>query len=297
MPYLPDPPRFLPLSLRIRLLFGDFLHQFGWWCLSASAIMILVCVRAPDWEEFQMTPDNMQTVTARIIAVKPYSSTENGSGFTYVYRFESLSGGERVEASVSLGGEQRYRAGGTAQIQYLRTHPLRSRFPGQPTTIWLWVSLSAVMGLLFVGLGGLCVFALGFSWQEGKDRIQLLQRGILLPLEKVECRFPDSEGASGQLHYRFTPPGAAQEVSRWVPLEPRRLRQFSPEGPWHVLYLPASPQKSQVWELWPGGLKQDARGAFLGNWRYFFYLLTPPLALALFLLLYFFQDSPSAHFF
>lgn len=92
MPTLPEPPRFLPLSMRVRLLFGDFLHQFGWWCLSASLIMILVCLRAPDWEEFNMTPENMQTVTARIISVKPYSSTKNGSGFTYVYRFESQSG-------------------------------------------------------------------------------------------------------------------------------------------------------------------------------------------------------------
>lgn len=297
MPMLPDPPRFLPLSIRVRLLWGDFLHQFGWWFLSASLIMILVCLRAPDWEEFNMTPENMQTVTAQIISVKSYSSTKYGSGFTYVYRFVSQNGGERVEAKASLGGEQIYKQGGTAQVQYLRDNPLRSRLPEEHSTIWLWVSLSMLGGLLFLALALLSLFCLVISWRDGQFRIRLLQSGRLEPLDDVDFHWPDPKGPAGHVDYRFTPFNAEQAVSCREPLDHSSVPKVSPDGPWHVLYFPENPEKAQLWELWDPWLKQDASGAFQGRMTYFLYLLTPPVAVALFLLLYFFQDTPASRFF
>ncbi|MGE3725779.1 MAG: DUF3592 domain-containing protein [Candidatus Sericytochromatia bacterium] len=302
MPTLSEPPRFLPLSIRVRLLWGDFLHQFGWWMLSASLIMILVCLRAPDWEEFNMTPENMQTVTARIISVKPYSSTKYGSGFTYVYRFESQSGGERVEATVFLGGEQRYKQGGTAQVEYLRENPLRSRLPEERSTIWIWVSMSAVGGLLFLALALFSLFCLVISWRDGQYRVRLLQLGRLQTLEEVDFHWPDPQGPAGHVDYRFTPfhaeqKGEVQAVSRCEVLEHSLVRKVSPDGPWHVLYFAEEPEKAQLWELWGHWLKQEASGAFQGHMNYFLYLLTPPVALVLFLLLYFFQDTPASRFF
>lgn len=297
MPTLPESPRFLPLSMRVRLLFGDFLHQFGWWCLSASLIMILVCLRAPDWEEFNMTPENMQTVTARIISVKPYSSTKHGSGFTYVYRFESQSGGERVEATASLGGEQLYKQGGTAQVEYLRENPLRSRLPEERSTIWIWVSLAALGGLLFLALALFSLFCLVISWQDGQYRIRLLQSGLLLALEEVDFHWPDPRGPAGHVSYRFTPLNAEQPISGREVLDHSLVHKIAPDITCHVLYLPEEPEKAQIWELWGHWLKQDANGALEGRMTYFLYLFTPPVALALFLLLYFFQDTPASRFF
>ncbi|MEZ0368039.1 MAG: DUF3592 domain-containing protein [Candidatus Sericytochromatia bacterium] len=296
VPMLDPPPRKVPVSLLVKLLLGSFLSQWGWCFLACSGLLILACIRGPDWDLLRMTPDRIVTVQGRLITATAYSST-HGTGYSYDYVYQPVSGGPALKGLLVLGKEPRYVVGTPIKVEYLREKPQISQIPEHRTSAWaLWAmaGLCVVLGLMFGALMLASLAAIWSGWREGWQTVQVLRHGqaveaVLLSVQGSLVK-PLNEGQHSQdkseiskdnsevlVEYDVSFPDGSffrqQDRTKRASLHQLLPDRMAPALAVQELKL------SRLLALLP--LKQ---GRMLAYWPWCLYALTPPVALLILML-------------
>ena len=289
-PTMDPPPRKVPASLAVKLLLGSFLSQWGWCFLACSGLLILACIRGPDWDLLRMTPDRIVTVQGMLTSAKAYSSTR-GEGYSYDYVYQPVAGGPALKGLLVLGKEPRYAVGTPIKVEYLREKPQISQIPEHRTSAWaLWAmaGLCLVLGLMFGALLLASLAAIWSGWREGWQTVQVLRRGQL-----VEAVLLNVQGSLAKPLIEGPDNNVVSQDNSEVLVEYDvgfpdgsffRQQDRTKRGSLHQLLPDKLAPALAVPELKQARLLALKQGRMLASWPWFLYALTPPAALLILML-------------
>jgi hypothetical protein len=259
-----DPPRDVPLSLQLRVLFGGMFSQMGWFFLGFGLIFVWVFVVNIDFGAATRWIRPMRTVPGTVLAVEATKFSEGGDEdedgtpvYRVVYRYSIPGSGVFEGTSFSTG--RLVEPGSPVSVRYVISRPQESTIEGLRRNA---VSPGALIVIIFPLIGLVMV---GYSLWEGVKSLQLLHLGRLAygtlvssddtgirvnerPVVRVTFEYEDHDG---QLHEVVTRTKAPEEVLD----EPEEL----------ILYDPRDPGYAIVVDALPGSPDFDAQGELLAR--------------------------------
>ncbi len=250
---LAGPPRSVPLMVRLRLLFGGFLNQFGWIFFGFGMIFVWVFGSSTDpkvWLDFRGDLRESQGV---IIRCEETNASENDSPiFAYYYEFET-DGQKHEGMSYSVGGQRAL--GEKVTVQFPRGRPARSRVKGMRTAMFPAFVLPLVVLFPFIGL---CFMLAGFC--KGRKAVRLLANGEQA-FGVLKSREPTNTRINNRRVYKLTfefkdQTGQAREATAKTH-EPESLQDDAEEP---LLYDPIRPSYSTMLDHLPGAPRLDEMG-------------------------------------
>jgi hypothetical protein len=228
---LGDPPRFVPPSLRLGLLFGGFYNQFGWFFFGFGMIFYWVFVTNADFDSLYFLGE-LETAPGVVTSVETLDFEVNDRKVRKVgYKF-TVGGDERQGESYSTAGN--HAVGGKVTIEFPAGNPDRSRIEdgmGAPMPIWCaFVVIFPVIGMIF--------FTVGF--RRGRQAGRLLAEGEpsvgkLIDQETTQTRINDRPVV--KFHYEF--PAADGNIYAATASTHRVETLANEQQP--LLYNPANP--------------------------------------------------------
>ena len=150
-----DPPRSVPLLVRLRLLFGGFHSQFGWLFAGFGMIFVWVFGGADLLVSAVYFRGELDTAPAAVVKVAETNVSINESKvFAYHYTFQA--GGQTYTGMTkAFGGE--YKQGDQAVVEFPADNPDRSRIQAladkQDATGAYLAMIFVVVGLAFIVAG------------------------------------------------------------------------------------------------------------------------------------------------
>ena len=166
------PPRHVPWSVRVRLLFGGGVSQFGWMWLGFSMIFVWIFGLQTDFSAVVFALDAVETTRGVVTAVEPTSASVNDTPVYanhFTYRIERL---ETEHEGVSYTTGDEFQAGQEVTVEYLKRYPTVSRIEDTRRgefDLWTVPFLSI---FLLVGVG-----MVGFGLKNGVKANRLLTHG------------------------------------------------------------------------------------------------------------------------
>lgn len=273
--YLAEPPRLVPLTLRLQALFGA-VGQFGWFFLGFGLAFCWVFLPAGDFSAWTIRGP-LATASGRVTDARETGYSEggrNGSGGTPIWAFDfEFSGpGGRTYSGTGYGHGKCYQTGSTVTVEYPARQPERACIQGLRRAPFSWV-VALVLLFPLVGAG-----IAGGQLLHGRNVVRLLRDGRLAAarfigasrtmtrinrqyVHRVTLQFRTDDGEEITATTRTTQP----EVLRDAPHE-RIL--YDPERPTRIHPLDTLPLKAQ-----PGPDGHWAPGSALS-----YLLLVLPLA-------------------
>jgi hypothetical protein len=155
---LSDPPRFVPLSLRLGLCFGGFHNQFGWFFFGVGMILYWVFALNADYEAVYFLGE-LET-TRGIVSASEKSNFQVNKKNVYEVRYRYTVGGTQREGASYVTGHGKNaekKAGEKVTIEFPADNPDRSRIQGGGSgalPMWcLAVGIAPLIGLVFMTFG------------------------------------------------------------------------------------------------------------------------------------------------
>jgi len=183
---LTDPPRMVPSSVRLRVLFGGW-AQIAWLILGFTMSFVWAFDVPSSLREWSAFRGSLEAVSGAVTSVEKTNVTVGGgkgrSGTpVYRYNYEFQVGGETFQG-------QSYNTGQSGRVSSAPRPGVTIEFPlGDPSRSRIQGMRSSMMGIgaLFVGLFPLAaVVALGVAFWVGQRNIHLLQDGLLTSAKLV----------------------------------------------------------------------------------------------------------------
>lgn len=178
------PPRPLPMSLRLKVLFGRLPAIFGWFFLAFGMVFVWVFAPATDFASYSDFRGSLETAPARIIDSRRTSySTGSKSSKRPIYAFDyQFTHGGGTHSGTSYQTGKGPAAGVSVTVEFPKGRPQRSRIQGMRTSpMDAWV-------LLFVPIFPLIGAGLVVVTLRGGLRItRLLQLGHASEAMVFEC--------------------------------------------------------------------------------------------------------------
>jgi hypothetical protein len=169
---LTDPPRFVPLSLRLGSWFGGFHNQFGWLFFGFGMILYWAFALNADYEAVYFFGD-LETTPGFVTGSEKLNFMVNKK-HVYEVRYRYTVGGTQREGTSYITGhgqKAEKKAGAKVTIEYPADNPDRSRIQGggnAPMPIWcLAVGIAPLIGLAF----------LTFGLRDGRRTARLMANG------------------------------------------------------------------------------------------------------------------------
>jgi hypothetical protein len=254
LPALVPPPRRVPLSLRLTLIFGGVLGLFGWVFALFGSTFAVAFVPSSDLRGIVLSHRETRTVYGRVTSVETTNCSENG-GTVYAHHYSFVTeNGARVEGTS-------YRVGALLEsdrlvpVQYVPSNPRLSRIEGMRTRPF---SVMVLFVLVFPLIGYAFAFA---QWRAGSRAIRLLRSGLLAygklarteatnvsvnnrPVLRMTFDFEAQDGASHLATARSSTPECLTDSRR-------ELLLYLPERPESAVLLdslPTSPSLTEAGE-------------------------------------------------
>lgn len=246
------PPRRLPLTLQVRLLFGGFARQFGWifvafgmlfvWVFDAGSTII-------EWADFRGDVETVAGVASQ------WESTSMSVNDARVYRtFYTYQVGAEQYSGASYGSGHWVETGTPVTVEYVPDDPATSRLAGFRVS----PAGATVLFIFVFPLVGLCL-AIGGMVRPLRLR-RLLRDGVVTegrvigteatsvvinnaPVMKVTFEFEAEGGGIFQSVARSHRPGLLEDESREL-----------------VVYDPRDPSSSAMLDEVPSQPRFDERG-------------------------------------
>ena len=166
------PPRHVPWDVRVRLLFGGGMSQFGWMWLGFSLIFVWIFGVQTDFSSLIFALGAVETTGGVVTAVEPTSASINDTPVYanhYTYRIERLES-EHEGVSYTTGYE--FQAGQEVRVEYLKRYPTLSRIEDTRRGEFdLWI-VPFLLIFLLVGVG-----MVAFGLKNGIKANRLLTHG------------------------------------------------------------------------------------------------------------------------
>lgn len=269
------PPRAVPLSIRLRVLFGGMLNQVGWFLIGIGLVFCYVFAAQADVSFFLFTILETGTVNASVTHVEPTNASEGDDAYDnriyavdyqYVARGSAYSGRSYVAGPLVSDGNR-------VTVEYLTLNPAFSRIRGMRRAVF---GASAVLVVVFPLIGAGFLFS---GVREGIKGNRLLSRGrwamgTLVSTEATGASINRRPVLRLTFEFRAQKGGLFHVVSKTH--EPEALEDEAQEP---VLYDPIDPSVAVALDGLPGSPEFDDAGNILpGNpWRTFLVLLIPAL--------------------
>ncbi len=268
------PPRSLPTPLKIRVLFGGFLSQFGW--LFCAFGMVFVLVFDPGGGVAELLAFRSGTESTEGTATG-YAATSLSINDVRVYEtsysFDHPAVGTVHGASYATGSW--VESGRSVSVEYVPSDPARSRIEGMRSNAG---GLGTIFIFIFPGVG-LVLGLVGF--RIGRRRLHLLSigqvtRGTLLTSEPTSTRINNQPVMRLTFEFEAENGGTYQAVAKthqtWgLEDDEREL----------LVYDPRDPSRASMLDVLPCQPRFDERGnleASLPGLPSAVYLLLPGLS-------------------
>jgi hypothetical protein len=248
-------PRHVPVTLRLQVLFGSAMGQFGWFFLGFGMIFVWVFGTQADLLSLRFLGGRLATATGVVLQSDSTSVRYNGRlVFAHHYSF-ATPGGEQ-HRGVSYG-VRRLEPGSRVTVEYREADPSVSRIQGMGHGILPWWVLLFVSIFPAVGIGFIIP-----ALRQGTKACRLLGHGRLAAgiLRAME---PTGSRINNQPVYKMVfgfqaDDGRAYEATANTH-EPERLRDQQQEL---LLYDPFDPSYAVMLDSLPGAPEIDQTGRF-----------------------------------
>ena len=153
---LEDPPRPVPMGVRLSALVGGATTQFGWAFFGFGLIFFWVFFPAVELVSLVEFRGEVETVPGTVVECKETNCKENETRvYAIHYAFTASDGVERRGVSYATGDPRR--EGSAVTVEYPKGKPSASRIQGlRRSTFSVWTSFVAVfplVGLAFIVVG------------------------------------------------------------------------------------------------------------------------------------------------
>jgi hypothetical protein len=265
--FLNPPPRYVPLALKIKVLFGGFFSQFGWMWLGFSLIFMWVFPINIDylsWWQFR-NKDNIMVTKGILTREEKTKFTEGGDDnsngtpvYALHYSYEDSLKNQYKGVSYKVGSY--YEAKSNVEVEYLKNNPATSRIQGlrrKPMPVGLiFIFLFPLLGLAFI-IGGM---------KQGFKGFLLLSQGKLAS-GKIKSKIATNTRINNEIVYKMTFEFIAEDGRTYEAITnthtPELLEDDEKEK---LLYAPLKPTYAVMIDTLPGSPRIDNQGSFLpGN--------------------------------
>jgi hypothetical protein len=257
LPRLAPPPRRVPLTVKLRALFGGF-GVFAWLWFGLGSSVATAFLRHADLTSWALFRGGAESAAGESLGCEDTGASEGGGKarrgtpiFANRYRF--TSGGDTFEGVSYIAGRC-IRAGAPVAVEHPAGRPELSRVAGmRRDEFGPEVGFAAIFPV--VGL-----FLVGASLRKGRRQLRLLERGklglgTLLSAEPTNTRI--NERTVMKMRFALvTEVGARHEIVVRTHL-PEKVQDEARE---RILYDPARPEDALAWDLLTSVPALDAAG-------------------------------------
>ncbi|HET7625535.1 MAG TPA: DUF3592 domain-containing protein [Verrucomicrobiae bacterium] len=273
MPVVSQPPRVVPLSTRITLLFGNALAKFGWIFFAFGMVVVWVFAGYADWSGLFLFHGKLETAPAFITSREKTSFSEGGNKqhrgtpiFAYHYQFQR-DGKNYTGISYQLGASRS--EGESVLVEFPAGKPTDSRIRGMRRA-----PFSLVVSFVFIfPTIGLALALTGF-WSGWKN-MSLLANGQIAQgrlISKAATNIQVNSRTVFKLTFEFLDPGGQTQQAVAKTERPERLENnvFEP-----IFYDPQNPGRAVLLDGLPGkhGFSEHGELRPAGFWRATFALV------------------------
>ncbi|MGV8122619.1 MAG: hypothetical protein AB2L14_22905 [Candidatus Xenobiia bacterium LiM19] len=281
------PPRQVPFSVAVKLLFGDFSNLFGWIFFGFGMIFFWGFAMNADFSSFLYSGISWASATGASTGSSRTCFSEGGSKhrsgtpiYANHFRFRAADGNEYEGVSFTKGsytpsGSGAESAVETVSVQYVSSNPRISRIAGQRLRPFgpdvIFVVIFPFVGLCFLSYGLI----------QGFKALRLLSSGdaALGTLEKKEATNVEVNNRRVYaLTFSFktkdgTPAFAVSKTN-----EPEKLEDDTEE---RLFYDPVNPSRAVLFDSLPGGVGIDERGEIFdpSPMKSWLYLIAPAVTI------------------
>jgi hypothetical protein len=253
---LAPPPRLVPLSLKLNVVFGGFLNQFGWLFFSFGMLFVMLFSSEVDFSDTTRFRGQLATVRGTVLAGGETGETINDEdvvGWEFEYQVEG-----QTFQGISYTTGWKYNEGDKVTVEFPADDPGCSRIVGSrksklPPWLPLLVGIFPAMGLL----------VLQYGLRHGLKACRLLAHGRLAHgrlVNKSRTNISVEDDPVYELAFAFQPEGYDREYRCTVRShEPEELED-EPVEP--LLYLPSDPNQAVMLDGIPGGVEFTRAGQF-----------------------------------
>ena len=154
--HLEDPPRPVPMGVRLAALVGGAMTQFGWAFFGFGLVFFWALFPAAEMVSLMVFRGERETAPGTVVECKETNSKENETRvYAIHYAFTASDGVERRGVSYATG--ERRLAGSAVTVEYPKGRPSASRIQGfRRSTFSVWASFVAIfplVGLAFILVG------------------------------------------------------------------------------------------------------------------------------------------------
>ncbi|UCG48137.1 MAG: DUF3592 domain-containing protein [Phycisphaerales bacterium] len=254
------PPRHVPLTVRVRLLFGGFLNQFGWIFFGFGMVFVWGFTLQADLTSWHVFRGRLETCEGTVTASKKTSFSEGGSKrrrgtpvYANHYSFTDSAGAEHQGVSYKTG--VRLNIGHKVTVEYLAARPEISRIKGMrrsPVGPW---------GLLVVlfPLVGACLVILGI--RRGLRAGRLLRFGEQTT-GRLKSKTATNTKVNNQRVYKLVFDFEGCDGVRYeASAKTHRPEKLEDERDEPLLYDPMYPSRAVMLDALPGSPRIDQSGS------------------------------------
>ena len=251
---LPQPPRWVPIPIRIKLKYGGALNQVGWFMLGLGSLIAWALQIPQATYQFVMFQGTIKTTPARVISVDETNAKENERR-VYIYYFEAKIG-EKTHQGYAYETGKSLQPGQRVTAEYPQGRPDLLRIKGKRSTLFGWPAL------IFAAVPIIGFFLVLFGYRRGRRWVKLLANG-----EQTTGKLVHKEGTSMhvnnatvfKLTFEFrTETNELQQAT--VKTHETSLLQDDAEE--ILFYLPEKPSVATLMDHLPGSPHVDEMGEF-----------------------------------
>lgn len=257
---LAGPPRHVPLTVKLRVLFGGFSNQFGWLFFGFGMVFVWIFLPRADFS-FLTFRGEIKTTKGQITACKDTNFSEGGSKhskgrpvYAYHYAYTDEAGTEHEGVSYSTAGKKE--VGRPMDVEYLADEPATSRIKGMRRA----PMPPFVLFVLVFPIVGWCFIMVGF--RKGLKGINLLVGGTQ-GRGTLKDKQPTNTRVNKQTVYKYTFEFEADDgLTYTVTARTHETAKFEDEEEEPLLYDPLVPLRAVLMDDLPGQPRIDENGHF-----------------------------------
>ncbi len=245
-------PRAVPLSLRLRVLFGGFNNQFGWTFIGFGMIFVWVFALKADITSLALFLMPSREARGQVQSVQYTGASENDAPVYEVhYVYVDNLGRQRSGVSYTTGSAQ---PGSQVTVEYLSSAPEIARIKGmrrRPFSFWaVFPIIFPLVGLAFVNSG----------IRYGLKANRLLARGRIA-YGRLVSSVPTGARVNDRPVMKLTYAFETAEGEEWeATAETHEVEDLTDEAKEPLLYDPEDPSTAVLLDDLPGSTRFDSAG-------------------------------------
>jgi len=264
-PSMTGPPRAVPGLVRLRVMFGGFVNQFGWIFFGFGMIFVWAFNPLEDVAKRMRFRGTLARAEGKIVRVEPTNVSINNQK-VYAHHYEFQATDETRRTGVAYDTDDSPGPGQAVTVEYVQADPSASRIPGMSYTAG---GLFGLFVLIFpaVGLG-----FLAFGLRKSLKGLRLLRDGRPA-IGRLIATTPTHSRVNNQTVYKFTfefqaEDGQTYQATARTHETDRFAGEPSPDGAAKaegvfepLLYDPMAPRRAVMLDDLPGGPRIDPDGS------------------------------------